>query len=149
MNTITLTGYLAADPELRQTNAGIPVARCSIAVKRPHTKNDKTDFIRIVCWRNAAEFITRYFSKGSGIEVTGYLTIQKWEDNNGVKHNAAEVVVENIDFGKKNDRNGNGGDYQQSPMQQSTAQRTEPPAQLPIGDLDDYEEILSDGQVPF
>lgn len=99
-NKVFETGYIASDIELKQTNEGTNVTSFKLAVKRPRTK-DKTDFFTVVCWRNNAEFVSKYFSKGSGIEVSGYLQSRTWEDQNGEKRYAIEIVAEDVDFGKK------------------------------------------------
>ena len=100
MNKVIETGYIASDVELRQTPEGTNVAQFNLAVKRPHTK-DKTDFFKVVCWRNTAEFVSKYFAKGSGIEVVGSLQTRSWEDQNGEKRYAVEIVADEVDFGKK------------------------------------------------
>lgn len=97
MNIIGITGNLTKDPELRRTETGKAVATFTVAVKRPHT-SDKTDFIRCVAWNKTAEFISKYFSKGSGIVVDGYLTIRQWEDKEGNKRSLAEVICDNVGF---------------------------------------------------
>ena len=100
MNKVFETGYIASDVELKQTPDGTSVTSFSIAVKRPHTK-DKADFFKVVCWRKTAEFVSKFFSKGSGIEVVGYLQTRSWEDQNGEKRYAVDIVAEEVDFGKK------------------------------------------------
>lgn len=100
MNKVILTGYVATDVELRHTSDGTAVATANIAVRRPRVK-DKTDFFTCNFWRATAEHFTKYFKKGSGIEVTGVLITRTWEDQEGNKRYATEVNVEEIDFGKK------------------------------------------------
>lgn len=97
MNSINLTGRLTANVELKQTQSGVPVCSFRIAVKRPNTK-DETDFINCTAWRSTAEFVARYFSKGSMIAVTGYLTSRKYEDKNGNKRTEYEVVCDRCEF---------------------------------------------------
>lgn len=97
MNVVALTGRLTADVELKKTQSGASVCSFSIAVARPRVK-DTTDFINIVAWRNTAEFIAQYFGKGDKIEVTGILTSRSYEDSNGNKRTAFEVVADNVGF---------------------------------------------------
>lgn len=90
-------GRLTADPELKQTQGGISVCSFTLAIDRPKTR-DKTDFIKFVAWRNTAEFICEYFRKGHKIGLTGYLTSRQYEDKNGNKRTAYEVVVDHAEF---------------------------------------------------
>ena len=80
MNIGGITGNLTRDPELRRTGDGKAVASFCVAVKRPYTK-DKTDFIDCVAWGQIAEFVSKYFAKGSGIAVDGFYTTRTWEDS--------------------------------------------------------------------
>lgn len=97
MNVSALSGNLVATPELKVTPSKVPVCSFTIAVKRPKTK-DKTDFIDCVAWRQTAEFITRNFQKGSAIEVSGPITSRMYEDKNGNKRKAVEIVVDSVSF---------------------------------------------------
>lgn len=99
MNNITLTGHVSKEPELRRTGTGKAVTTFDIAVKRPMVK-DKYDFITIVAWEHTAEFIEKYFHKGSGIEISGYLTVRDYTDKAGNKRRSTEVIAQNADFGK-------------------------------------------------
>ena len=102
LNKIFLQGRLVADPELRHTQSGIPVASFRIAVDRDF-KNQSggkdTDFINIVAWRNTAEFVSRYFTKGRMAIVEGRLQMREYTDRDGNRRVAAEVVASNIYFG--------------------------------------------------
>lgn len=99
-NKVILGGRITADPELKTTQSGIAVTTFSVAVNRKVGKDQeqKTDFITCVAWRNTAEFIARYFHKGSSICVTGSLQQRSWEDNNGNKRYATEVIVDEANF---------------------------------------------------
>lgn len=103
LNRIILMGRLTRDPELRQTQSGTAVASFSLAVDRDFadksTGQRPTDFIDIVAWRNTAEFVSKYFSKGRMAVVDGRLQIRDWEDSNGNKRRSAEVVAEHVYFG--------------------------------------------------
>ena len=102
LNKIILMGRLVRDPELRRTNSGTPVASFTIAVDRDFKGQDgekETDFIDIVVWRNTAEFVSKYFTKGRMAVVEGRLQIRDWTDKEGGKRKAAEVVADNVYFG--------------------------------------------------
>ena len=100
MNKATLIGRFAADPELRQTGSGVAVTSFTLAVDRPYTKGSdrQTDWIDIVAWRNTAEFVCKYFRKGDAIIVEGTIQTRSWEDKNGQKRKAVEIVAENVEF---------------------------------------------------
>lgn len=97
MNSTHFLGRFVETPELKQTPNGTAVCSFTLAVKRPHTK-DVTDFINFTAWRQTAEFITKYFSKGQMIAVSGYLTSRRFEDANGNKRTAFEVQIEEAEF---------------------------------------------------
>ena len=102
LNKIILMGRLVRDPDLRRTNSGTPVASFTIAVDRDFKSQDgekETDFIDIVVWRNTAEFVSKYFTKGRMAVVEGRLQIRDWTDKEGGKRKAAEVVADNVYFG--------------------------------------------------
>lgn len=97
LNKVILGGRLTATPELKQTPGGTSVVSFTIAVNRKGTER-KTDFIDVTAWRATAEFISKYFSKGSSICVVGTLQKREWTDNNGNKRYATEVVAEEAMF---------------------------------------------------
>ena len=97
MNHGSYVGRLTADPELKQTQNRISVCSFTLAIDRPGTR-DKTDFINFVAWRQTAEFICKYFRKGQNIGVTGYLSSRQYEDKNGNRRTAFEVVVDRAEF---------------------------------------------------
>ena len=122
LNHITLMGRLTRDPELRYTASQIPVASFALAVDRDFGGRDggdrQTDFIDIVAWRNTAEFVSKYFTKGSMAVVSGRLQIRDWTDRDGNKRRSAEVVAENVYFGEsKRSREDSG--YQSAPRSSS------------------------------
>ena len=149
LNKVILMGRLTADPELRQTTSGISSCRFSIAVDRNYkSKNSsekQTDFINVQAWRQTAEFINKYFSKGKMIVIEGELQNNNYESN-GVKHYSFIVNANTVLFG---------GDKKDDNVQQSNMVNTQQVNNVPqtddslIGGLDDFEEILSDGEVPF
>ena len=103
LNHIAIMGRLTRDPELRRTGSGLPVASFSVAVDRDFGKNEngekETDFIDCVAWRNTAEFVSKYASKGRMVAVSGRLQIRSWTDKDGNKRRTAEVVADNVYFG--------------------------------------------------
>ena len=102
LNHITIMGRLTRDPELRRTGSGIAVASFSVAVDRdraPEGQEKETDFIDCVAWRQTGEFVSKYFTKGSMIVVSGRLQIRGWTDKDGNKRRTAEVVADNVYFG--------------------------------------------------
>lgn len=147
MNRVCLMGRLTSDPELRQTASGISSCSFNIAVDRGFKDQNgerQTDFISCTAWRQAAEFICRYFSKGSMIAVEGQLRTRTYDDKRypDVRHYVTEVYADKVSFcGSKNDNGGTAA----KPAQ--TAQR---PAQTaPAADFSDFEEVVSDSDLPF
>ena len=131
MNKVILSGYIATDITIAETTQGTKKASFRLAVKRPRTKEDKTDFINIVAWRSTAEFISKFFHKGSGIEISGIIATRKYQDKDGNNRYSTEIVVEEVDFGKQSEGN------RRAETQSSTTQS---------GDFTDIED---DSEVPF
>lgn len=106
LNKVILIGRLTADPELKQTGSGVAVTSFAIAVDRKYNNGTekKADFITVVAWRQTAEFICKYFRKGSAIIVLGELQTRSWTDSDGKKRTATEVVASEVSFAesKKN-----------------------------------------------
>lgn len=103
LNHIVIMGRLARDPELRHTQAGIPVATFRLAVDRDFkdktTGERATDWIDVVAWRGTGEFVCRYFTKGRMAVVDGRLQMREWTDKEGNKRTTAEVIADNVYFG--------------------------------------------------
>lgn len=103
LNHITIMGRLTADPELRRTDSGNAVASFTVAVDRDFADKQsgkkETDFIRCVAWRQTADFVSKYFSKGRMMVASGRLQIRSWTDKDGNKRETSEVVVDNAYFG--------------------------------------------------
>lgn len=102
LNKIILMGRITRDPELRRTQSGTAVTSFSLAVDRDFKSQNgekETDFIDIVAWRNTAEFVSKYFSKGRMAVVEGRLQIRDWTDRDGGKRRTAEVIADNVYFG--------------------------------------------------
>ena len=142
LNCAVIMGRLTADPELRETPSGVAVTRFTVAVDRSFVKageERKADFINVVAWRQTAEFVTRYFSKGSMIAVQGSIQTGSYEKD-GVKRATFEVVADNVSFcGSKSESGTNG------------APRT-PVAAAPSfsnGSADDFAAMADDDDLPF
>ena len=151
LNHITIMGRLTRDPELRYTQSQTPVASFTLAVDRDFGSRDggekQTDFIDCVAWRSTAEFVNKYFQKGSMAVVAGRLQIRDWTDREGGKRRSAEVVVDNIYFGESRRRDSSEGSSYDSRSSYSSyeAPRSASPApSSPFSDLDD-----GDGELPF
>lgn len=139
LNKIFLMGRLTRDPELRRTQTGTPVASFSLAVDRDFkdkaTGERSTDFIDVVAWRQTAEFVSRYFTKGRMAVVEGRLQIRDWIDKDGGKRRSAEVIADGIYFA---------GAKAAPPSEGNADEGTLPPP--PAGDLQDLDD---DGELPF
>ena len=100
LNKVILGGRLTADPELRQTSSGIPVCSFSVAVNRRTSAEgaQQADFINVIAWRNQAEFLCRFFRKGSSICVVGSIQTRSWTDQNNQKRYSTDVVADEINF---------------------------------------------------
>ena len=130
LNHIVIMGRLTRDPELRQIGSGVSVANFSVAVDRDFSKGEEkeTDFIDCVAWRHTGEFVSKYFTKGRMIVVSGRLQIRSWTDKDGNKRRTAEVVADNCYFG---DSKNAGAATTPSPAG-DYAEIAEPDAELPF-----------------
>ena len=152
LNHITIMGRLTRDPELRYTQSQTPVASFTLAVDRDFGSRDggekQTDFIDCVAWRQTAEFVSKYFTKGSMAVVSGRLQIRDWTDREGGKRRSAEVVVDNMYFGESRRRDGDSGDSRSSSYSSygnsGSTGRSSAPAASAFAELDD-----GDGELPF
>ena len=109
LNKVILAGRLTADVELKATPSGVSVCSFTLAINRKYSKdgNQQTDFINCVAWRNTAEFIARYFKKGSALCISGSIEVRSWTDSNNQKRYATEVVADEAMFvDGKNDSQG-------------------------------------------
>lgn len=158
LNKVILMGRLTADPELRQTSSNVPTCRFTVACDRnftPQGQERQADFITVVAWRQTAEFVSKYFSKGSMIVVEGNLRTGSYNDKKypDVKHYTTEVYADQIYFGesKKNSDNGSYAENRNfsAPKQQAAPVGGNSSAELAIGNLNEFEEIIGDGQLPF
>lgn len=138
LNKIVLMGRLTRDPELKRTQSGTAVTSFALAVDRDFKSQNgekETDFIDIIAWRNTAEFVSKYFSKGRMAVVEGRLQIRDWKDKEGNNRRSAEVVADNVYFGdSKRDGDAAGGSY--------TGDQT-----AKSGEFNEIDE--DDGELPF
>ena len=160
-NKAILIGRLTADPELKQTPNGVSVCSFSIACDRAFSGRNgerQTDFINIVTWRQQAEFVSKYFTKGRMAVVSGRLQIRNWTDKEGNKRRSAEVVADNVYFGdSKRDAAGDNSGYSPAPSYGYSAPAAPaagsshgyaaPAAPAPASDFSMIED--DDSQLPF
>lgn len=130
LNKCFLLGRLTKDPEIRRTNGGTAVTSFTLAVDRDFKTNGEkeTDFIEVVAWRNTAEFVSKYFSKGRMAIVEGRLQIRDWTDKNGNKRRTAEIVADNVYFGDSKRENREEPEYKQADL----AEISEEDGELPF-----------------
>lgn len=155
LNKVILGGKLTGDPELRVTPQGINVASFRIAVNRRGAGNN-TDFFNVQAWRNTAEFVTKFFRKGSSICIIGTIQNREWTDQQGQKHFATDIIADEATFvDAKSDSQSfqPAGNYQQ-PQNQSAPQDYMASQYQAVGQQVNqtapmYEEITSEDELPF
>lgn len=149
MNIAILVGNLTRDPELRTTQSGIPVVSFSIAVNRRYKGPDgtyPTDFINCVAWRQTAEFISKYFTKGQKIGIRGTIQSRSYEDQNGQKRYITEVLVDDAEFvTSKSQSPGVSDGYAATAPPPTQAQKAD---ELFAEELTDFQP-LDDAELPF
>ena len=143
-------GRLVADPELRHTPSDVAVTSFTLAVDRSYVKagaDRQTDFIDIVAWRQSAEFVSKYFNKGKMIIVEGSIQTRSYEDKNGNKRTAVEVVADNVQFGESKSASSSSQSYSApAPIQAPP----EPAVSYASGDVGDFSEMAADSDdLPF
>ena len=142
LNCAVIMGRLTADPELRQTPSGVAVTRFTVAVDRGYVKageERKADFITVVAWRQTAEFVTRYFSKGSMIAVQGAIQTGSYEKD-GIKRSTFEIVADNVCFCGSKSESSTGG----APTMNDTAATS-----FSNGSINDFAAVADDDDLPF
>ena len=156
LNVIAIMGRLVADPELRTTPQGTNVCSFRIACDRNFARQGEqrqADFIDIVAWRSQAEFVSKYFQKGSLIAIDGSIQTRQYQDKNGNNRTAFEVVANNVSFaGAKAAGKSAARSFEQqtqSYAQQANASHSAPRAGYAQGEPDDFAEITEDGDLPF
>jgi single-strand DNA-binding protein len=148
LNKIFLMGRLTRDPELRRTQSGTAVTSFSLAVDRDFKSQSgekETDFIDVVAWRQTAEFVSKYFTKGRMAVVEGRLQLRDWTDREGGKRRSAEVIADNVYFGDSK-RDGDSGYAAPSSYSAPASGRSAAPAD---GHSDFAEISEEDGELPF
>ena len=149
LNKVVLAGRITADPELKQTQSGVSVLRFTLAVNRRFSKGNEqgeqqTDFISMVAWRQTAEFISKYFRKGSAICVTGSIQTGSTQDNQGQKRYFTNVVVDEAMFVDSRSESGNAqGGYMPD------AYNATPSYSSNVGAAPNFEELTTDDDLPF
>ena len=143
-NLVVLSGRLTADPEIKYTQSNVPVCSFKIAVERRFKQGEErqADFVNIVAWRQTAEFVSKYFSKGSMIGVEGSIQTRRYQDKDGNNRTAFEVVANNVQFveSKKSEGATEGNS--------SSTTENDPLAQLQ-SDLERFAPVDDDGDCPF
>lgn len=167
LNKAIIMGRITHDLEVRQTQSGTAMLRFNVAVDRGYSKQGeerKADFISCVAWGQRAEFIGKYFGKGRMIALVGSLRTGSYEDKNGTKHYTTDLFAEDVSFTGEKSESGQssyGGGYsagstqtapqtnESNELQSNSLQSNKLQSNLLLGDLSDFEDILSDDGVPF
>ncbi len=153
LNKVILAGRLTSDPELKTTTSGISVTSFTVAVNRRFAKQGdavQADFINCVAWRQQAEFITKYFRKGSSICIVGNIQTRTWNDQQGVKRYATEVIVDEANFVDSKSERENMGQPSFSPDALTPPPQTHTPAFASAQtESANFEEIADDDDLPF
>lgn len=149
LNIAALNGRLTAEPELRHTSNDVPVTSFTLAVDRGYVKagqERQCDFIDIVCWRQTAEFVAKYFRKGQLVAIEGSIQTRNYTDRDGNKRKATEIVANNVSFaeGKKSQQPTDGADENRR-----NAEQADVPISVSQGNDNDFVEIDGDEDLPF
>lgn len=151
LNVVAIMGRLVADPELRTTTQGNSVCSFRIACDRSYVQQGQerqTDFIDVVAWRQQADFVSKYFQKGSMIAIDGSLQTRQYQDKNGNNRTAVEVVANNISFaGAKRQDSQNAPSYEQQTI--SHVQQAKAQSGFAQGSADDFAVINDNDDLPF
>ena len=157
LNVVAIMGRLVADPELRTTQTGINVVSFRIACDRNFARpgeQRQADFIDVVAWRQTAEFVSKYFQKGSLIAIEGSIQSRQYQDKNGNNRTAVEIVANNVSFaGSKGSNQGGGADQNSAPSYQNQAPArpaaVEAAPSYSAGSADDFAVIDDSDDLPF
>lgn len=151
LNKVIIGGRLTADPEIRQTSSGIPVCSFSVAVNRRTSAEgaQQADFINVVAWRNQAEFVCRFFRKGSSICVIGSIQTRSWTDQNNQKRYATDVVADEINFVDSKGESPAGGQARAGASQYTPESYGTPSFSSQDADAPRFEDIPNDDDLPF
>lgn len=152
LNKVILGGRLTSDPELRQTSSGIPVSSFTVAVNRRTSAEgaQQADFINVIAWRSQAEFVFRFFRKGSSICVIGSIQTRSWTDQNSQKRYSTEVVADEINFVDAKGESPAGRQPSARPASQYTPESYGNPSfSSQDDDAPRFEDIPNDDDLPF
>ncbi|MDE6274428.1 MAG: single-stranded DNA-binding protein [Clostridiales bacterium] len=144
MNKVFLIGNLTRDPELSETSGGVSVCHFSIAVNRTYSSSDgerQTDFFNVTAWRGLADNVARFMKKGSKVAVSGSIQIRNYEDNQGMKRTAVDVIAQDVEFLTAK---GAGDDFYDAPQTSSRGNVSTPAKKKPT--LQSFDD---DGDIPF
>lgn len=151
LNVVAIMGRLVADPELRTTPAGVNVCQFRIACDSNFARQGEqrqADFVDIVAWRQQADFVCKYFSKGSLIAINGRIQTRNYQDKNGNNRTAFAVVAENINFGgSKGTSSAKVDDGGEAAPRSDAWPKADPPANY--GGVDDFSVIDNNDDLPF
>ncbi|MBQ8140860.1 MAG: single-stranded DNA-binding protein [Clostridia bacterium] len=148
LNKVIMGGRLTADPELKQTPSGVSVSTFSIAVNRRYSSKDSSqqtqaDFFNVTAWRATAEFVSKYFRKGSSICVIGSLQNRTWTDQQGVKHYATDIIADEVNFVDSR------SDSQSAQASYTPDAYTSPSFSSDNASAPKFEELQTDDDLPF
>ena len=143
-NRITLVGNLTRDPEIRYVGSGAAVTKFTLAVNRRSKQQEETDYIDCVAWDKLAETCNTYLKKGMSCLVDGRLSIRSYDDKDGNKRKATEVVVNTMQMLDRANRGADGGTYERTPRAAGT-----PAANGNGGGSDHYDSALDEEEIPF
>ncbi len=146
MNKVILMGRLTKDPEMRATASNISVCSFTVAVDRRFKSDGQptADFIPVIAWRQTAEFVNKYFRKGNKIAVTGSIQTRSWDDKDGNRRYATEVVADEVEFceSKKSDSQGGGVEFMAPPP-------VAPATSAPAGPAEGFYPLDDESDIPF
>ena len=153
LNKVILAGRLVADPELKQTQSGIAVVSFRIAVNRRFASRDaqqqsEADFFTVTAWRTTAEFVAKYFRKGSAICVCGSIQNRSWTDQQGVKRYVTDIIADEVSFVESRNPQ-DGMSYGQPSMSGAPDPYAAPAYSSPAASAPKFEEIKTDDDLPF
>lgn len=150
LNKVILGGRVVADPELKQTPSGVSVVRIRMAVNRRFSSRNaeqtepQADFFDVVAWRQTAEFVSKYFRKGSSICVVGSIQTRTWQDQQGQKRYSTEIVADEVNFVDARGENGAGQSYTPDAYAASAPAYSSNPGSAP-----NFEDHNTDDDLPF
>ncbi len=140
LNCAAVMGRLTADPQLKKTESGLSVCSFTVACERDFVKKGEdrqADFIDVVAWRQAAEFVCKYFHKGSMIAVSGSVQTRNWKDKNDSSRKETEIIASTVSFcGKEN-------------AKENAAPNVEIPNEGTYQEIPDYDDVPDEGDLPF